>query len=122
RAKQGEQRRMSGQEPEIAFGSRNLDFIDLFADQRPLGRDDVELEVSWQWQSSVLTVVSFLGSLPLRGPLDDLFNRTDHVEVLLRNLVVFSFDDLLEPTNRVGDPDVFPFESGELLGDEKRLR
>src|SRR3954454_18674871 len=49
-------------------------------------------------------------------------NSPDHVEGLLRKLVVLALEDLLEALDRVLELDVLARGAGELLGDEVRLR
>ncbi|HEV3483810.1 MAG TPA: hypothetical protein VG106_00270, partial [Vicinamibacterales bacterium] len=56
------------------------------------------------------------------GVFLNLFDRSLEKERLLRNLVVFAFDDLFETADGVGDLHVLAFHPGELLGDEERLR
>src|SRR5208283_5556071 len=54
---------------------------------------------------------SFLNArLHLLGLFQHFFDRADHVERLLRNIVVLAFDDLLESAHRVFDLDVLPLE------------
>ena len=63
-----------------------------------------------------------LTALALLELREDFVDRARQVEVLLGNLVVLAFDDLLEAADRVGDRHVLAFEAGELLRDEERLR
>src|SRR5262245_52716123 len=63
-----------------------------------------------------------LGRLSLLRPFDDLVDRPGHEEILLGDAVVPSFDDFLEPADRLGDRHVLTFAAGELLGDGERLR
>src|SRR5687767_8352842 len=56
------------------------------------------------------------------GLFDGFLDGADHVERLLRELVVLALDDLLEPADGVRDRHVLPLEAGELLGHEERLR
>src|SRR4030095_4723955 len=64
-----------------------------------------------------------LGSiLHLLRPFEDLFDAADHVERLLRHLVVLAVDDLTEAPDGVLDRHVLPLDAGELLGDEEGLR
>src|ERR671937_234681 len=58
----------------------------------------------------------FPGELPRFR--DGLVDRPDHVERLLRELVVLALDDLLEALDRVLEPNVFARLAGELLRDE----
>jgi len=44
-AEQGEQRRVPGQHAEVAVGAGNLDLVDPLVDERPIGRDDLQLDV-----------------------------------------------------------------------------
>src|SRR5205814_3305467 len=53
---------------------------------------------------------------------DHFVDRAGHVEILLRDLVVLAFDDLLEAADRVRNLHVLPLDAGELLRDEERLR
>src|ERR671921_589257 len=62
-----------------------------------------------------------LGAHPA-GLLNSLVDVTDEVEGLLRQLVVLTFDDLLERPDRVFEFDELALHAGELLGDEERLR
>src|SRR5271156_3907957 len=50
------------------------------------------------------------------------FDGADHVESLLRQIVVLAFDDFLEAADSVFDFHILPRQSRELLGDEHRLR
>src|SRR4051812_39266745 len=54
--------------------------------------------------------------------LDRAFDRADHVERLLRELVVLAVEDLLEAADRVLELHVLARRPRELLGDEVRLR
>ena len=114
--KRGQQRRVPRQHAEVAFGAGQLDFVHLLGDERAVGRDDFERR-AW-------SVAPFDCLMPRHGfrLLDGLFDRADHVERLLRQVVVLAFDDLLEALDRVGDRHVLALEAGELLGDEERLR
>src|SRR5687768_17188489 len=69
-----------------------------------------------------VTPWAVLGLCHLFGLLQGLFNRTDHVERLLWNAVVFAVDDLLEALDRVGNGHVLAGESRELLRNEEGLR
>src|SRR5829696_8166685 len=64
----------------------------------------------------------FLLAADRTGLLDGLIDVADQVEGLLGQLVVASFDDLLERADRVVELDELALEAGELLGDEERLR
>src|SRR6056297_865380 len=48
-----------------------------------------------------------------------LVDGADHVERLLRKMVVFAFDDALEAANRVLDRDIDTRRAGKYLGDEE---
>ena len=50
-----------------------------------------------------------------------LLDAADHVEGLLRQVVVLAFQDLAEAANRLFARDVLPFQAGEGLGDEHGL-
>ena len=54
--------------------------------------------------------------------LDRFLDRADHVEGLLRHVVVLAVDDLPEARDRVGNRHVLAGDARELLGDEERLR
>src|SRR5687768_7387680 len=75
-----------------------------------------------------ISSVSLVGSAISSGGLhaaalfDRFVNRPDHVERLLRQIVVLAVDDLLEALHRVGNLHVLALEAGELLGDEEGLR
>src|SRR2546428_10914737 len=58
----------------------------------------------------------------LLGLVHRLADVADHVEGLLRKLVVLTLDDLLEALHGVGDLHVPSRRARELLGDEERLR
>src|SRR6266446_322178 len=60
--------------------------------------------------------------LHLLGLGKRLVNRADHVERLLRNVVVLPFHNFLEAAHRVRNLYVFPLKPGELRGDEHGLR
>ena len=45
---------------------------------------------------------------------DRLFDRADHVERLLRKIVVLAFHNLTETTNRIFELHVLTFQAGEL--------
>src|SRR5436190_281674 len=68
----------------------------------------------------LLGLLAFARELPCLR--DRLVDRADHVERLLRKLVVLALDDLLEALDRVLEPHVLAGLAGELLGDEVRLR
>src|SRR5512138_3850070 len=53
--------------------------------------------------------------------LDRLLDAADHVEGLLRQVVVLAVHDLLEAADRVLQLDVLALVAGELLGDVERL-
>src|SRR5262245_17321313 len=53
--------------------------------------------------------------------LSDFLNRPLHVEVAFRHIVVFTFQDLLEATNRVAHRNLLTLAAGEYLGDAERL-
>src|ERR1700730_3293023 len=82
------------------------------------------------WRSGV-TMMSSMDSgsilvsdacLHLLGLFQGFLDGADHVEGLLRHVVVLAFDDFLEAAHGVFDLDVLAFESGELRGDEHGLR
>src|SRR5206468_2787286 len=50
------------------------------------------------------------------------FDGPDHVERLLRKIVVFAFADFPETPNRLGERNIDADEAGELLGHVKWLR
>ena len=58
----------------------------------------------------------------LLGLLDRFFDAADHVERLLRQVVVLAVDDRLEAADRVLQRDVLARRAGEDLGDRERLR
>src|SRR5436305_544426 len=58
----------------------------------------------------------------LASLFDGHLDRPDHVERLLRKVVVLAVDDLLEALDRVLELHVLAGRAGELLGDEVRLR
>src|SRR5450432_3470809 len=60
--------------------------------------------------------------LHLLGGWGSFFEGSLHVEGLLRDVVIFAFDDSLEGFHRVGNLHVTTRRSGELLGDVERLR
>ena len=60
--------------------------------------------------------------LKLLRLLQGFFNRPDHVEGLFGKVVVFPLHDLFEGADRLGHLNGFAGETGELLGDEERLR
>src|SRR5581483_8001818 len=62
------------------------------------------------------------GAGHLLRALDGALDRPDHVERLLRQLVVLALDDLAEPADRVLELHVLAGRAGELLRDEVRLR
>ena len=51
-----------------------------------------------------------------------VFDAADHVEGLLRDVVMLALEDLLKALDGVAQFDVDPGGSGELLGDVERLR
>src|SRR5262249_51241763 len=57
----------------------------------------------------------------LRGLLDDLFDAADHVERLLRQIVVLAIHHLAAAAHRLLDRHVLALQAGELLGHEERL-
>src|SRR5215472_13596138 len=82
------------------------------------------------WRSGV-TTTSWITSgsmarlnarLHLFGLGQHFFDGTDHVERLLRNLIVLAFDDLLEAPHGVFDLYVLALEAGELCRHEHWLR
>src|SRR5437588_3673880 len=60
--------------------------------------------------------------LQLLRPLDRLLDQADHVERLLRQVVVLAVEDLGESPDRVLELHVLARRAGELLGDEVWLR
>jgi len=54
--------------------------------------------------------------------LQNFLNSAFHVEGLLRNIVVFAFNDLFEAADRIRDLHVLSRASGELRSNEERLR
>src|SRR6202041_736524 len=126
-AELGDQRCVARQNAQLAVRARKRHFGDGLAEQLPFRRDDDQLDgVSSHFLSVILrssqTVRELRVRLHLLGLLQRFFDRADHVERLLRNIVVLAFDDFLEAANRVFDLDVFAFEAGELRRDEHRLR
>src|SRR5262249_35122234 len=71
-------------------------------------------------------IPSAISSLLHRGHcfcfLQDLFDRTDHVERLLWNIVMLTLDNFLKAFDCVGNLHVLAFEACELLGNEEWLR
>src|SRR5882724_9915714 len=57
-----------------------------------------------------------------RSFLHGFFDRTYHVEGLLRQIVVLAVNDFAEAFDRIFQLYVFPFQTGELSGHEERLR
>src|SRR5579863_7042483 len=53
---------------------------------------------------------------------DGVFDGSDEIERLLRQIVVLSGHDFLEAADRIGQFHVFAREAGELFRDEERLR
>src|SRR5881628_2264570 len=62
------------------------------------------------------------GLFHLLGLLAHLVDGADHVEGLLRQVIMLSFQDLPEGAHRLGDRHVFALQAGELLRHEERLR
>ena len=95
-----EQGCMPRQHAEISLGARKTGFIDRLVDDRPIGGHDLDDQVRRQRHRSGLR--GLRGRL-LLGVGDRFLDRADHVERLLRQMVVFAVDDLLEAANRVGN-------------------
>src|SRR5208337_3871253 len=77
------------------------------------------LPVLWNQAASS----SFLNTrLHLLRLLQHFFDGTNHVERLLRNIIVLAFHDLLEAAHGVFNLHVLPFEARELRGHIHRLR
>src|SRR3954469_6864942 len=74
------------------------------------------------WRSMCAGSAIGLRAFHLVGLLDCLFDRPDHVERLLRQMVPLAGDNLLEAADGVGNRHVLPGQPGELLADEKWLR
>src|SRR5437773_8200381 len=76
-----------------------------------------------RWIDSGRGIGVFLGGrLHLFGLVAHLVDRSDQIERLLRQIVVFPLEDFLEGAHALGDRHVFPLQPGELLRDEERLR
>ncbi len=113
-AEKRKQRRVPGQDAEVAVRAGDFHLVDSFVDERLVGGHDLQLQVRRKGHG--LRGLAFLESR------EDVLNVSSVEEVLLGDLVVLSFDNLLEAANRVGDLHVLTVESGELLRDKKRLR
>ena len=103
-----EQRRVPGQHAEIALGARDLDLVHLLADEQLVGRDDLQLDASSV--DAIATPFAIFSALA-RAFVD----RADHVERLLRHVVVLAVEDLLEALDRLRDRHVLARQAGELL-------
>src|SRR3984885_3100306 len=126
-AQLGDQRSVARQNAQLAVGAGKRHLGDGLAEQLPFRRDDDQLDgVSSHFLSVILSSSQTDSRLRVRLHLLGLFERfldgADHVERLLRNVIVLAFDDFLEAANRVFNLDVFAFEAGELRCDEHRLR
>ena len=114
-AKLGHERSVSRQNAELSFRAGNYDLNDAFAQELPLRRDDDQFN-------------GFRKHLRLNACLhffrfrERFFDRADHIESLLGDVVVLAFDDFLKAAHRVFDLDVLAFQARELGRDEHRLR
>src|SRR3989344_4024530 len=61
-------------------------------------------------------------TLQFYGLLNGLFDRSDHVERLLRQFVMFALENFAEAADGVLDLHEFSLQAGELLCHEHRLR
>src|SRR5688572_22353532 len=53
---------------------------------------------------------------------DCLFDRADHIERLLRQIIVLAFHDFTKATNRIFELHILTFQTGELRSYEEWLR
>ena len=66
-AEQRQQRRVARQDAEVAVGARDLDLVDRLVDERPVGRDDLQLQMLGRQRHGLMPVGHGLRRLPLPG-------------------------------------------------------
>ena len=110
-AERRDERRVVGQDAELALRPGQLDRVDRVRVGQPLGRDDLEL---------VRRAAASAGRQPL-GVLADVLDGAGEEEGLLRQRVGLALEDLLERRDRVLDRHVGARSAGEDLGHEERL-
>lgn len=111
-AQRTQQRRVSGKHAHIPVLARQLRFGHLLIDKQPLGRRDFELKR-----------VRHLGlSLHLLRRFEHVFDRSLHIERLLRKSIVLSIDNFLEAAHRIFELHVLAWTSRKLFGHVEGLR
>jgi len=108
------QRRMPGQHADLPDLAGDDDQLCLALVRRSIRGDERDVEL---FAGASHSLRRREGLAALDGTLD----RTDHVEGLLREIVVETVNDLLEAADRVLDLDVLTRGTGENLGDVERL-
>jgi hypothetical protein len=96
--------RMARQNIQLALEAGNEEFVHSFLfDELAMRRENRQIH------------------LEFLGLLDSFFDRANHVEGLLGEVVVLAFKDFLEALNGVRNFNVLAGRSRELLGDEEGL-
>src|SRR5829696_2217223 len=105
---------MVGEDADLAGRGAGRDLAHLAAEDLALRGEDLDLE---------FRLAGHPGELG-RGPgvLCDLVDPTLHVESALGQVVVLAVEDLAEAADGLGDRHELAAATGELLGDEERLR
>ena len=113
------QRRVTRQQRQLPLGARDHEARDVVAlEDGAIGGDDGKLE-----RHGAISLSSTYSPTPATS---DAFSTAcstapNHVERLLRQIVVLALEDRLEAADRVGNRYVLAGAAGELLGDEHGL-
>ena len=122
---------MTGKDPKVSVFARNRDLVNFHVGNLAVRGDNLQLDVCRKHISHNDSTRSPLnrefphcGLLRLQ-PLS-LFKRLlecpNHIEGLLRDVVVLALNNRLEPADGIFQLDVSTLEAGELLRHKERLR